>query len=98
LVRRIRNDFAHRLIGLSFNTPEIANRLGEFNILQAIRDERGDPLPLPAEARKRFNFAVALLLMNAIESRIREMPKFQEATGAVVIPAYRDPDNATTTS
>ena len=85
IVRRIRNDFAHKLHGLSFNTPQIASYVSKFNILQALRNERGEAFPLPTDSRTRFNFAVAVLLLNAVESRIRDMPKFQEATGAAVI-------------
>jgi len=85
-VRRIRNDFAHRLHGLSFKTQKIASRTN-FNVLQALRDKHSEAIPLPTDPRKRFNLAVALLLLNAIESRIRDMPKFQEAAGAVVITA-----------
>lgn len=85
LVRRIRNDFAHRLHGLSFETQRVASRVTNFNILQALQDERGKAIPLPTDTRKRFNLAVALLLLNAIESRIRDLPKFQEVTGAAVI-------------
>ncbi len=86
-VRRIRNDFAHQLHGLSFKTQRISSRVAKFNVLQALRDKRGEAIPLPTDPRKRFNLAVALLLLNAIESRIRDIPKFQEATGAVVITA-----------
>jgi hypothetical protein len=85
LVRQIRNDFAHQLHGLSFKTHGIASRVAKFNILQALRDKRGEAIPLPNDPRKRFNLSVALLILNAIETRIREMPKFQEATGAAVI-------------
>ena len=84
-MRRIRNDFAHRLHGLSFETQRVASRVTNFNILQALQDERGKAIPLPTDTRKRFNLAVALLLLNAIESRIRDLPKFQEVTGAAVI-------------
>jgi Transcriptional regulator len=67
IVRRIRNDFAHKLHGLSFNTPQIASYVSKFNILQALRNERGEAFPLPTDSRTRFNFAVAVLLLNAVE-------------------------------
>lgn len=92
LVRRIRNEFAHQVHGLSFTTPAIADRVNAFRILEALRDEQGQTIVLPDDPRKRFNLAVALLLWNAIETRIREVPKFVEPTAAVVITAYRDPD------
>lgn len=85
VVRRIRNDFAHQPHGLSFKTQNIASRVDKLNILKALQDKRGKAIPLSTEPRKRFNIAVALLLLNAIERRILDMPKFQEATGAAVI-------------
>jgi DNA-binding MltR family transcriptional regulator len=55
LVRQIRNDFAHRPHGLSFNTQSIANRVTSFKILRALQNEQGEAIPLPTEPRKCFN-------------------------------------------
>ena len=55
LVRRIRNDFAHQVHGLSFATPTIADRVNAFRILEALRDEKGQTIALPDDPRKRFN-------------------------------------------
>lgn len=61
LVRRIRNDFAHELHGLSFNTEKIASRCREF---ACNRDYLGNPPvrgDFPDDPRSRFNLATALL-------------------------------------
>lgn len=85
LIRRIRNDVAHQPQGLSFETPHIASRVDQFNVLQALRDESGRPIKLLPEPRRRFNGAVAILIRTGIDIRIRDMPKFQEATGSEII-------------
>jgi Mannitol repressor len=84
-IRRIRNDFAHRPNGLSFETPQIESRVANFNILRAPRDESGTLMELPTEPRRRSNVAVVLLLLAGIDIRTRDLPKFQEATGMEVI-------------
>ena len=62
LLRRIRNDFAHHLHGLSFNTRRIADRCANFQC----NEERFAAIPglraeYPSEARKLFDLAAALL-------------------------------------
>jgi hypothetical protein len=90
LIRRIRNDFAHKVHGLSFRTPEITSRVNEIRILKALQTTDGKPIPIPNDARGRFNIAVALLLVLGIEARIRDMPAFQEALGGGPITAVRE--------
>jgi DNA-binding MltR family transcriptional regulator len=87
-VRRIRNAFAHQLHGLSFKNDKIIRLVDSLNFLNAVRDQEGNPIRLE-EPRQRFNMAVALLLLKAIETRIRDMPKFQEAIGGTEIIAER---------
>jgi len=85
LVRRIRNKFAHHIHGISFETPNIVSRVDNFHVLKALRNEQGEAIPQGTDRRKKFNVAVSILLLTAIESRIRDMPKFQEATGVATI-------------
>lgn len=84
LVRRIRNDFAHELMGLSFNTPAIADRVRELRILQGLQSDRGGPVPLSDDPRIRFNVAVTLLLVHGLETRIRESPQFREPVSEAI--------------
>jgi hypothetical protein len=42
-------------------------------------------MELPTEPRRRSNVAVVLLLLAGIDIRIRDLAKFQEATGMEVI-------------
>jgi DNA-binding MltR family transcriptional regulator len=86
IVREIGNRFAHKLHGLSFETPGIADRVDNFRVLKSLRLEDGQPLSLDSmDARKRFNIAVAILLLNAVEYRISQMPKFQEVVASPII-------------
>jgi DNA-binding MltR family transcriptional regulator len=89
IVRRIRNYFAHQLHGISFKTRRISDLVDNFQILKALHKEKGEPIPAPTEARQRFNIAVAILLINGIENRIRDMPKFQEAKYKEIIEAVK---------
>jgi hypothetical protein len=89
-IRRIRNDFAHKSHGVSFDTPSIRNRVDSLRILGALKTSDGSGVPLPPEPRKRFNLAVALLLVAAIEKRIKEQAKFVELAGSSVITVTKD--------
>jgi DNA-binding MltR family transcriptional regulator len=79
IVRKIRNDFAHKPHGISFKTKEIANRVNSLETLKLLHEEKNKLFPVPTDRRQRFNLVLAILLVNGIEKRIREMPKFQEA-------------------
>jgi len=85
VIRQIRNDFAHKSHGLSFQTASIANRVSALHSLKFLEKavtSEGKPMPfdiVPTDPRKRFNLAVTFLLISGIETRIREMPAFQEA-------------------
>jgi DNA-binding MltR family transcriptional regulator len=87
IIREIGNRFAHKLHGLSFETPEIADRVGNLRIRKSLRQKDGkilssDSIPV----RGRFNIAVALLLLYAVEFRVSQMPKFQEPQVPSTIP------------
>jgi hypothetical protein len=87
LVRRIRNEFAHKSHGLSFRTDKIAALVGKFIALDSLRMNSPKPFNLPEEPRAKFNLAVGILLLLGIEARIDGMPEFKEATGTGVLSA-----------
>jgi DNA-binding MltR family transcriptional regulator len=87
-IRKIRNDFAHKIHGLSFQTTSIASRVNALSSLKALKNTLvkttdGKMIPLsfdwPIDPRRRFNLAVTFLLIYGIDRRISEMPAFQEA-------------------
>jgi DNA-binding MltR family transcriptional regulator len=85
IIRKIRNDFAHKPHGLSFETPTIADRVSNIRIVKSFRLE-GQPFSFDdTSIRYIFNVAVATLLINGIEYRIEHTPKFQEVTAAKLI-------------
>lgn len=75
-VRKIRNKFAHGSAGLSFATHEVIQQVDQLRIGADLLPAEGlDSLP----ARRRFNVAVAVLLISGIEHRIDTMPAFHPA-------------------
>ena len=72
LIRKIRNDFAHELIGLSFETPSIACRCGE--LVGAKKNGR------PSTGRERFKKATVRLMVDMI-LRIRSNKNKQSRSG-----------------
>jgi DNA-binding MltR family transcriptional regulator len=81
VVRDIRNHFAHEPSGTSFKEIKVEKWVRKFNILKIIK---GIPM---SSSRLSFNLAVAALLLNSIETRIRQMPKIKEAEGVIEIRA-----------
>src|SRR5713101_6980605 len=63
LIRQIRNDFAHKPHGLSFQTASIANRVSGLRSLKFLKKattSEGKPIPfdiVPIDPRRRFNLA-----------------------------------------
>lgn len=79
LVRKIRNEFAHKPHGLSFATPSVTQRVDELRILKVMRDEKGKPVFVDLESRKKFNLAVAVLVYTGIVAQMGKVAKFAEA-------------------
>jgi len=59
LVRKTRNEFAHKLTGLSFDSAPIADWCRELRAL----DELGFPIPLDAVQPIRFRFETAVVFL-----------------------------------
>lgn len=60
-VRGIRNDFAHRLHGLSFTAQTVADRCEHFVLVRLFAESGRVPPRWLDSARQRFNLAVTLL-------------------------------------
>lgn len=56
LIRKIRNEFAHELIGVSFETPSVKSRCGELKTAQIDGD--------PGTARERYKKASIRLIVD----------------------------------
>lgn len=75
-LRKIRNDFAHRLHGLSFATQRINDLANAFRcVARTFREHPDMQSDYPAEARKQFHLAVAVLC-HALNRRVRTVARF----------------------
>jgi DNA-binding MltR family transcriptional regulator len=81
LIRKIRNDFAHKPHSLSFQAPLIANYVSKLSVFKTTvyvnTDEKSVLLPF-VTPRSRFNLAVVLLLSRIIEEPDCQKPAFRE--------------------
>lgn len=59
IVRKIRNEFAHQVVGLCFESPEIKNRCLELRAISEI----GFPFPRDAVDPTRFRFISAVVFI-----------------------------------
>jgi hypothetical protein len=58
VIQEIRNDFAHELHGLSFDSPEVQEKCGRLREMGVIGPDR---VQAPGVARNRFIVSVVLL-------------------------------------
>lgn len=75
-LRRIRNDFAHQLHGLSFATQRIADLSTAFRcVARTFREHAELQSEYPSEPRKLFDLAVAVLC-HALNKRVWTASRF----------------------
>jgi DNA-binding MltR family transcriptional regulator len=75
-LRRIRNDFAHQLHGLSFGTQRIKDLANAFRcVARTFREHPAMQTAYPSEARKLFDPAVAVLC-HELNKRVRTVSRF----------------------
>ena len=75
-LRKIRNDFAHRLHGLSFETQRIRDLANVFKcVARTFREHPELEAEYPVEARKRFDLAVGVLC-HSLNKRLRTTTRF----------------------
>lgn len=78
LVRAIRNDFAHKLHGLTFQADSMKSRVSEIRATQFAKEDGLFANDHPTATRRRFNVAVALLIFFEIEPRIDHTTRLTE--------------------
>jgi DNA-binding MltR family transcriptional regulator len=76
LIRKIRNDFAHRPHGWTFGRPEIADRCNEIDLMKQLKAE-GTKLLAKDTPRARYIGAVGIYIMT-FDARSRLVTRLEE--------------------